>query len=91
MAAKQNTVAARLSDELYSRFAACIAAEVAARPRVDKLDEYSQGAALREAVLAWVEAMESARREPAASTARQPTPAQRAIKDKITTAKRAAS
>lgn len=30
MAAKQNTVAARLSDELYARFNDCIAAEVGA-------------------------------------------------------------
>ena len=49
MASKQNTIAARLSDDLYARFNACIAAEIAARPRVDKLDEYSQGMALREA------------------------------------------
>ena len=53
MASKQNTIAARLSDELYARFNACIAAEVAARPRVDKLDEYSQGMALREAAKCW--------------------------------------
>lgn len=49
MASKQNTVAARLSDELYARFNAGIAAS----PRVDKLDEYSQGMALREAAKCW--------------------------------------
>ena len=53
MASKQNTIAARLSDDLYARFNACIAAEIAARPRVDKLDEYSQGMALREAAMCW--------------------------------------
>ena len=59
MANKQNTVSARLSPGLFSRFVSCVANEVAARPRVDKMDEYNATNAVREAVLSWVEAMEA--------------------------------